>query len=432
MRLKLLRSSSCAVLFATAAVAAAGSAAAQDTSFARDHNVGVRDRRFPGYDALGLRAGSFLLFPWAEAGVVWSDNIFATPVDEQSDTVLTLSAALRAQSQWSRHALNGFVEFNNLQYMDFTDESHAEWGVGADGRLDLARGTNVSAGAQYHELVQPRSDASTPVDALEPVTYNLATYNGSASHEVGRFRLGGDIGWSGYRYDAVQTLFNGLQSQSYRNEDVFYGGVRLDYALSPAVAVYGSVRGNDRSFQQQPNLTDDNPQNDVDRDSSGWDVGVGVDFDLTHAARGHILIGYLEQDYEDPDATTTDGLAMDAWVEWFPTQMTTVTLSADQSINDTTVGDAAGTLTTALGIRVDHELRRNLILWGRANWAQDDYDGISRVDDRVDYGVGADLKFNRLVAARISFQHFDRTSSGGDPGFEYTEDRFGAVLVLHP
>ena len=230
----------------------------------------------------------------------------------------------------------------------------------------------------------------------------------------------------------MQTLFSGLVSQAYRNEDITYGGVRLDYALSPAVAIYGVVRGNDRDYEQLSDDTDPAPENDVDRDSSGWDVGVGLDFDLTHTARGHALIGYLQQDYVDPGAETIDGLAMNMWVDWFPTQLTTVTLAADRGVNDTGVGEAAGTLTTRFGVQVDHELKRNLILWVRAGWALDDYDGISREDTRTEAGVGADLKLNRLLAARASFQRFDRSSSGGDPGFEYTEDRFSVTLVVHP
>lgn len=429
MSRKLLLSASCGALLATS-FAAPG--VAQETSFQRDRNVSVRERRVEGYDALGLRAGAFLLFPWIETGVVWSDNVFATPTDEQSDTVLTLSGAMRAQSQWSRHALEAFVDFAHVEYGDFQDESHSEWGVGADGRLDVARGAWLAAEAARRSLVQPRSDASTPSDALEPVTYVLSTAAVSGSREGGRVRLGADVGWTQYDYEAVRTQFSGLLSQDYRNEEIVYGGVRLDYALSPAVALYGVVRANDRDFEQTPDLTDAVVENDIDRDSSGWDVGLGLDFDLTRTARGHVLLGYLEQDYADPGTATTDGLAMNVWVEWFPTQLTTVTLSADRSINDSAVGEAAGMLTTRFGAQVDHELRRNLIVWGRAGWAMDDYDGIDREDDRTDFGVGADFKFNRLLAARVSFQHFDRSSSGGDPGFEYTEDRFSAALVVHP
>src|SRR5689334_14678398 len=46
--------------------------------FARDRNVSVTERPRPGYEALGLRAGGFMLWPKLTVANEYNDNIFAT------------------------------------------------------------------------------------------------------------------------------------------------------------------------------------------------------------------------------------------------------------------------------------------------------------------------------------------------------------------
>ena len=59
-----------------------------------------------------------------------------------------------------------------------------------------------------------------------------------------------------------------------------------------------------------------------------------------------------------------DGAAYAANVEWYATPLTTVSFSARRDVEETGAAGAATYLSSDLGLRVDHELRRNIILSG--------------------------------------------------------------------
>ena len=54
-------------------------ASAQDALFKRGENVGVLERPRPGYEALGIRAGGFIVYPSLTLRAEYDDNLFARP-----------------------------------------------------------------------------------------------------------------------------------------------------------------------------------------------------------------------------------------------------------------------------------------------------------------------------------------------------------------
>ena len=101
--------------------------------------------RLEPYDPIGIRIGSFILFPEAEfAGAAFS-NKFRTNSNVQADTAFEMRPAVRAVSTWSVHALEvsarGFASFHNR----FPDEDDRAYTLETRGRLDVTRRTNIEA-----------------------------------------------------------------------------------------------------------------------------------------------------------------------------------------------------------------------------------------------------------------------------------------------
>ena len=61
----------------------------------------ILDRPKPELDPLGVRAGSFLIFPKVEVGTTYDDNVFATENNKEGDFIFqvlpTITAAVRLQ-----------------------------------------------------------------------------------------------------------------------------------------------------------------------------------------------------------------------------------------------------------------------------------------------------------------------------------------------
>ena len=64
------------------------------------------------------------------------------------------------------------------------------------------------------------------------------------------------------------------------------------------------------------------------------------------------------------------------------------------------------------GVRVDHELRRDIVLNGEVEYDQDDYQSVDRNDDISRGEIGVDWYVNRLVTAGAAFQRTSQNSSG--------------------
>lgn len=114
------------------------------------------------YDPVGIRIGSFVLFPEVEISGARFSNVFASP-NAQSDWALDIAPAGRLVSNWSVHAL----EFRGAGDFSFYDEYSSENDKGylleARGRLDVTRRTNLQAVANRQRAKESRSaiDASS-------------------------------------------------------------------------------------------------------------------------------------------------------------------------------------------------------------------------------------------------------------------------------
>ena len=165
------------------------------------------------------------------------------------------------------------------------------------------------------------------------------------------------------------------------------------------------VQLDQREYDLQP------PAVAVTRDSDGRQVVVGSEFRLTNLAQGGAYIGYQERDYDAAAFGDTDGLAYGANVDWFVTPLTTVIFTADQSVQETTVGGASGYDRQRLGVDVDHELMRNLILSGGASYGSNDFNSSPREDDLLGAHAGLLYLLNRNFDVGLRYTFEDRDSN---------------------
>lgn len=395
-------------------------ASAQTAEIADDRNVSVRDRARPGYDAVGVRAGAFTVFPEASITGTYSDNIYATDTNTESDFITTLGARVSAVSTWSRHSLNLRAGLAQQLYADNNDEDRLDWDVGADGRIDITRDTNISAGLSYAQLHEDRGAPNAIGNAAEPTEYSVFQANVAFSHRFNRVTSRIGATYADYDFDTVPLLGGGTLNQDFRNREQFTQFLRLGYDVSPDTNVYVQGTLNQRKYDQQP------PVVALNRDSDGYSIVAGADFRLTNLAQGGVYVGYQSQDYDDPTLPEIDGLAFGASVDWFVTPLTTVRFEAASSVEETISAGASGYTDNSVGLRIDHELMRNVILGGRASFAKQDYEGIGRTDDVTRAGLSVDYLLNRNLSLRLGYDYTDRDSNV--LGLDYTRNEVGLTL----
>lgn len=405
-------------------VAPAAIAHAQTSVFDRDRNVSVTQRPRPDYDAAGLRAGAFFIYPKVTADVAVEDNIFASETNEQDDVVWSLRPSVEIQSQWSRHSLGARAALNTYRYSDFSSENNTTYKVEGLGRLDILRGTYLRGTVGFEHGVESRQSPSVAQFNSEPIEYDQVYSTVAGSHEFNRLRVSGELRFTDYDYDDTTSVLGAPIDQSYRNRTNYEQVGRLDYAVSPALSIFATASHNSREYNRTTIL------GDVQRDSDGWEAGIGADFEVTALARGQLQVGYLSQDFDDPRVGTAEGFGLRSRLEWFPTELTTVTLEAERAIDDTGLIGAAGVLATRASVKVDHELLRNLILTARVGASNDDYRGLDRSDDQYSAMLGVNYLLSRKVGLFGSYNYLRRESEGARRGNEFESNRLQLGVVL--
>jgi hypothetical protein len=427
----LLRVSAASIMaFGFAAVASDASAqsvaSAQSQSvdmFARDRGVGVRERAKPEYEALGIASGAFTIFPKVQVDAEYNDNIFASGTDEQDDVVFRIQPEVSIESDWSRHALQAFANSVISKHVDFDSEDTTDWTVGANGRLDVVRGSSISAGAQYGHLTEPRTSTNTAQSSVSPIEYDQASAYLSAVRAKGRIRASARADVNSFDYEDGRTTAGNLIDQSARDRTAFSLAGRVDYAISPATAVFGQITGNERDYDSAGTIT--TPA----RDSSGYEALVGVNFELGAVSRGEIAAGYISQSFDDAAYSDIDGFGGRAQIEWFPTELTTITASASRTIQDAGIIGSAGYLSSQVGGKIDHELMRNVIVSGQLNYSEDAYNAVDRDDQRVTTSLAATYLINRYYGVTTTVSYLDQSSDGALAGPSYDVTRLFVSLV---
>ncbi|MBE0530829.1 MAG: outer membrane beta-barrel protein [Rhodospirillales bacterium] len=369
----------------------------------------VTSRARPEYDPLGVRLGGFFLYPKAEITEFYRDNIFYRDSNKESDFVTVLSPELLLKSNWNNHALNFFAGADVGRHLDNTAENYEDWHAGFDGRVDIDRSFNVSGGFQYAEKHENRSSPTSQTGASEPVTYTEYGPSAAITKRFNRLsmRLGGDLTVLDYK-DTTANDGTHLE-QDTRDRMETEQNFRLGYEIAPQYEAFVRAAINQREY--------DNPGT-TNRDSDGWETRAGIALDLGGLMFGNVFVGYMSQDFDDPTLKTIDGASFGGDLTWNPTRLTTAKFLVQRTIEETTLGGAAGALSTLFRAGVDHELLRNVILSANAEYENNDYEGISREDDIIALGAGGDYLLNRYLRLRLSYTYETRDSTAADSDYD--------------
>lgn len=366
------------------------------------------------YEPLGIRTGSFLLFPKAELKEQYNDNVFATETNTRDDFITTLSPGLKLNSDWNNHALNFFARSDIGRYSSNDDENFEDFFLGADGRVDITRDTQVTAGAQANWLHEERTSQDN-VTGVEPTDYTKRAFNLGASHRFNRVsvKLNGNV--DTYDFEDVRTATATINNDD-RDRDEYVISGRVGYEIVPNYEAFFLASHNIREYDTARDDTGFN------RDSDGYSFNAGLAFDINRIFDGDAYVGYVTQDYDDSRLKNVDGIAFGGGINWRPTQLTTVRFSVARSVMETTSSTAGGILASSGGITVTHELLRNVQLGANFKYTDYDYQGgtATRNDDVMEFGVNGKYLFTRNYYVGLGYSYRERESNL--VGADYTEN----------
>ncbi len=383
----------------------------------------VTERVQPGYAAPGIAVGSFILSPSLSVSGGYDDNIFGTEHDRVADEYVRFRPEASLQSQWGSNSVNFDANGTIDRYVNHTSENIADYAVTASGLFQISQDTILRAAARVEGDHQSRLSQDIFAQTIRPVHYDEQSGAVALTHDFNRLRLTADARVA--RYDwANGRLADGSVYDQQPSDNVSYRfGVRASYAQTPSLAWFVSASANERNFRTG---TVDTPE----RDSHGYQILAGVDFEPAALIRGSIGVGYISQNFRSPHYTDLSGVGFNGKVQFFPSQLTTVTLQGDRAVLDSGIPGSGGYLSTEGTIRVDHELYRQLILSASVGYQNNRFNNLDRVDHRIASGAGATYKVNRTASLELRYDRLDQSSYGADRYRAYVDNRLMAGLTL--
>ncbi len=389
-------------------------------NLASAQELDVTKRPLPEYDPVGMPVGSFLVFPKLEFSETYNGNIYAQETGETDDFVTRIAPSVAVNSDWSNHALNVVADAVWGVYADNSDEDFIDYGIAADGRLDVQRSSNVFGGLSYRRLHEERGSPNDVRLSTEPTEYDRVMANLGVTYKPNRFGVTVEGDWHDLDYDDTRGTTGNVINNDDRDRGVWGGRLRLGYDIQPDYTAFIQGSFNERDYD---NVPDDR---NLNRNSDGYRVDVGMEFRVTGTVDGEVFVGYFDQDYEDQALADVSDFDVGGNLVWSVTPLTTIKGLLARDVNETVVASASSFVSTAVAVDVDHELRRNFLIGGTVVFANNDYEGISRDDDIIRLGLRARYLITRNFYAGANAGYTDRDSSVAS--FSYDQFRVGLTL----
>jgi len=396
------------IALATASLAGAAHAEERDPFAPRPPLPLLRDdvagtRQIPGYAAPGVRMGAFLVTPQAGVAGEADSNVLNRRTDKRGDTALTLSGGFAARADLGRAALGLGASGSLVRYARLTGQNHETYALEAKAAVPLGAVLQLGTGISWSRQREPNYTAGAAGGDSATLYRQLGGTLGLTA-DLGPTRLSARLDLD--RFDYLPVTRAGLRlDQSYRDQRVLTARLRAEHALPAGRTLFAQA-----SYRWGNSL---HPAPCCDRTARGGEVVAGLKGDLAHLVSAELAAGYQWRNYRSPALRDYRGTAWRAKVEWYPTPLVSLALSARRDIVDSGLPTSAGVVVDSARLQVFYELKRNVNLVASAGLARESYrdDMTAGLTGRT---VGAGLEARVALSNRYvvgAFARFRNRSS---------------------
>ena len=357
---------------------------------------------------------SFIILPSLRSSVTQDDNVFPDSGNKRSDTIISVRPEVDIESDWNNHALNLSLAAEVGRYSSFSNENYEDFELGINGRTDFSRVARLYSGFSFDRLHEGRESADSS-NGGEPTIYSDMRAYAEYRQTLNRvnYQLRGVI--QELDYDDVSGSGVTINNDD-RDRRILELGGKIAYEFEAQYAGFAELIINERNYSSTP---DDDGFN---RDSSGYELNVGVEAALSGVSRASAYIGYVSQDPADARFSNVEGTSLGGDFTWNLSALTAIRFTLEQSTEETTLA-SAGALQNHFGVRADHELLRNLILYAAWDSFSNDYEDIDREDKDSELLIGANYMANRSLYFLAEIRRDKRDSSGANNGVNFTRQQ---------
>ena len=374
----------------------------------------ARLARFEPFDPLGIRRGSWVIFPEAEFGLNRTSNVLRDP-SRRGALFFDVKPTLRAVTDWRKHAVElsatGLASFYNNGFASENDRNYA---FEAKTRIDLTRRTNIEMLASTRLTQEGRGALDAPDAAKERTDVQTSRFVAAVNHRFNRLSVQLRGSYADTDFSHVQTQAGGIITNAERDTVAREVAARASWQFKPALFAFTEVALNDRTYKVAAS-------DGIRRDSDGERLRFGLGFgDTGRTWRGEAAIGYGRQKPDDARLSQIAGMILDANIGWRMNALTSLLFTARTDFSDSTTANSPGSLTRQFGVEARHAFQRHLIGTAALRHSIADFKGISLTERETTGELGLEyfLSRNATIFGRYTHLIFDTST----PGADYTVD----------
>lgn len=357
------------------------------------------------------------LYASVRAAVVDDDNIYRqdeTVTTLTSDTITIVAPDVAYAVFMGKHRFLAQYVGNYGSYSDKSTEDYTDHTVNAELFLDLDPKFNMDFLAGQAKLHEARGASGTGTTVTtEPNEYDDTFVSAQLTYgrRIAKAQVQLDV-------EARELDFTN-NSQDARDRDVNTVSGRVFYNLGPKTSAFLELTQKDIDYVDTASTLDSTEQY----------VHIGARWEATAKTTGELKFGTYDKDFDSASRTDTDGTSLQANITWSPRTYSHVTLTALNRPNETATGDDSYT-SSYYTLAWNHGINDKLGINANVLTGTDDYEGGTRKDDLMNYGVGVSYDFKRWLTLGLNYDYSERDSNVAGADFEANVYTLSASLSL--
>ncbi len=374
-----------------------------------------RQRETDPYAPLGIKAGSFRIFPVLNVSSVFSDNARSDNSGKVKDIGLQIAPSIRIESDWLRHSYTFNASSDHLFYAKSTDANSNTFAAEGAFRLDIRRNTNLLTTASYTLSETSSASSEVPGTAIGNRRDHEVSFNTALTHRLNRLVATLSTGATWQAFEKVELSGGGFENNDDREYVEPNIKFRLGYEISPTITPFAEIGYTPRFHKRKFD------RNGLRRSSQGFNSQLGLGFNLSPIWDGEIAATYEHRNFKDPTLSNINAFGINATLNWRPSDLTTVSFVSSTSIEESSTAGISGTRNYDLALDVTHRYRENITGTLNLGLNYDDFVGTNNDDILYTIQTGISYALSRKIewTANYQFTYFDSGTAGSD----FTENR---------
>jgi hypothetical protein len=383
----------------------------------------------PRGEEIGISVGAFTLFPAIDLNLGYDDNVFATSTAPVGSAIAVVRPSLELRSEWLNHSLRVLATGGFGYYASAPTQNFQNYLIQADGRLEIRHDVYATGRIAFQRSTEalgtpnvsfaqaPTVVDSVPVELTFYQRFNRVFYQLSASATKYWY----------YDYSTISSL--GLPAAS-RDRTEYEEKLRIGYEITESLSIFIAPSINQRIYVDTVNAAGQQ------RDSTGWNIGIGASLALGAKSSLEGMIGTTSQTYT-ASGTSTSANTFSLSGTWNGYEPLTLRPVLMRTINESALTNYQNYISTTAGVDFTYDVHYPWKAIGGFSYNTAEYTpaaGVAGVNPRTDYFVKASLGLLYEVRPQYSIgplyeytQGWSNDVAAGGP--QYSRNFFSIRLV---